>query len=301
MPVTVLDLDGSVTAQPLFADMIARGEARAVDLRALGPKLGLVAGHEAHFQLMTALEPLRAAAGLQVAFHGSGDFHHVTAALLAQHEEPLTVIHFDAHPDWARWPATHGWRTWVSRALELPHVARVITLGPTRGLVRPEFGFANLAALETARLEVYPWRHPPSRVYRWYRDTVPAVYEARHLHWRSIADMDWGAFIEDLIARLPTEAVYITIDKSVLGEGDGDPGAMTAGHLLVALELIAARCRVAGADVCGEAAPRIMADPLRRMLVRFDPPGPAPAAKARAFHEAVNVKILLALGEIHTH
>jgi arginase family enzyme len=44
-----------------------------------------------------------AAGAPAVTMIGSGDFHHLAVLLLERAREPVTVIHFDNHPDWVRW------------------------------------------------------------------------------------------------------------------------------------------------------------------------------------------------------
>jgi hypothetical protein len=280
MNLTVLDLDGSVTAKPAFGRMIARGEAAVIDLRELAAGLRLVASHEAWFHLTAAVEPIQTRRGPPVVFTGSGDFHHLTTSLLALHEEPVTVIHFDGRPDWQRWPSAHAARGWVNRALELSHVARVITLGPASGtLVRPELGLGNMEALESGRHEVFPWRHAPSRVFRFYRDTACTWYDRSHLHWQELAPVDWEGFLDDLIARIPTEAVYVTIDKSVLEVPTG-MDAMPIDHVVRAITRLADSCRIAGIDVCGDHSVRVLSSPVQRLYAALGPTRPALTSEA---------------------
>ena len=63
-----------------------------------------------------------------------------------------------------------------------------------------------------------------------------------HLHWRNLADQDWPTFIEQLIQGLPTDAIWITIDKDVLASEDAatnwDQGGLPLGHLLAALRRV---------------------------------------------------------------
>ena len=66
--------------------------------------------------------------------------------------------------------------------------------------------------------------------------------QENHLHWRNLADLDWAAFLDQMIASLPTEAIWITIDKDVLASEDAatnwDQGGMRLTHLLQALRII---------------------------------------------------------------
>ena len=97
---------------------------------------------------------------------GSGDFHHVSALLIGMlaeaNAEPLTVIHFDNHPDWVHFDGGMHCGSWVNRALALPQVQRVITIGVcSHDLVWPEFKGANLrSAWRDGKIVLLPWQSP---------------------------------------------------------------------------------------------------------------------------------------------
>jgi hypothetical protein len=298
VPVTVLDLDGAVTAQAPFSELLACGGSRRIDARHLAPDLRIISTLAAHYELGALLGDLAEDAPPDVVFYGSGDFHHVTASLLARHSAPLSVIHFDNHPDWVFWPARPNCGGWVCRALDLPHVARIVTLGPaSTDLVRPELQLANLGAIESGRLEVYPWQQARSRVFRHHLDSACSSYDRRHLHWRPLALCDWGPFIHDVIDRLPTEAVYITIDKDVLSSAEAttnwDQGAMPLDHVVRAIEMIAARCRIVGIDVCGDYSQPVFRDVFRRTLAHFDHPRlQPPTSQALTVNALTNQRLL---------
>src|SRR5689334_23066956 len=131
MQARVLDLDASLLGQPGLLAAIERGQVRCLSLRDIADRLRIVANRAALRELerRIALDDHARAAEPCVNFVGSGDFHHVTAVLLARFAEPLTVIHVDNHPDWVAWPRNFNCGGWVNRALELPTVERVITLG----------------------------------------------------------------------------------------------------------------------------------------------------------------------------
>src|SRR5262249_5645298 len=84
--VRALDLDGSVMGQARRGAALG-ARLRAVALRSLGPEIRYLATRGAMRRLAAALAP--AARGC-LTFTGSGDFHHVTAALLRRFAEPLS-------------------------------------------------------------------------------------------------------------------------------------------------------------------------------------------------------------------
>lgn len=306
MRLRVLDIDGSVAVQPVFAEAVATGRAQVVNLRA----------EEKAFRLWTSGRRLARLArrldasgdppgnGPLVTFYGSGDYHHVGASLIAGITEPVTVVQFDNHPDWVRWPPTWNCGGWVSRVLALPQVSRVVTLGPcSDDLVRPQVQGGDLAALASGRLELYPWHAPPSRVWGGIGDGPGHARIGRHLVWRCLDALDWPAFLSDLAVRLPTEAVWITIDKDVLGPTDAatnwDQGRMPLAALLVALRHLAATRRIVGIDVCGEYSPPRFNDPLKRLEAWRDHPTQQPEFKAAtALNDRTNQALLATLAEV---
>ena len=100
--------------------------------------------------------------------------------------------------------------------------------------------------------------------------------------------MDWPEFLRSLAARLPTEAVWVTIDKDVLRSADAatnwDQGEMPLDALLTALASLGAARRIVGVDVCGEYSPPRFFDPIKRIAAWADHPRAAlvpPEALAR--------------------
>ena len=221
--------------------------------------------------------------GPLVSFFGSGDYHHLTTALLQSTPARLTVVHFDNHPDWVRIPPTHNCGGWVNRALDLPNVERVITLGVASGdLALPQFKTANLAALDSGRLEIHPWRAAPSRIWGQVKDGFGHRMAGGRLVWRCIEDEDREAFVDSLAARIPTDEIWITIDKDVLRPADAatnwDQGEMPLDALLDAIRRLARRRRVAGVDICGEYSPPKFRDPLKFVAAWLDRPDAKPVS-----------------------
>jgi len=302
----ILDIDGSLPLQPGMAQAIAGGRAQCVDLRDLEYALRLWASRRRMRALESQLAGLASPPGNgpMVTFYGSGDYHHIATALIGTIAEPVSVIHFDNHPDWVRIPATNNCGGWVNRALELPSVARIITLGIcSEDLVLPQTKAGNLGALDTGRLEIHPWRAAPSRIWGTLRDGFGHRRSGSHIDWQCLADVDWAPWIDALAARIPTEAAWVTIDKDVLQSADAatnwDQGQMPLDALLVALGRIGAHRRIVGVDVCGEfSAPRFR-DPIKRIAAWLDHPKAAPMPDAMLErNDRTNRALISALGEI---
>jgi hypothetical protein len=305
MRVIVLDLDGSLPSQAAVATWIETGRAALVDLHDLASKLRIVASRAALASFSERVRAARARAGRgpDVILFGSGDFHHLTPAWLRHLDVSVTVIHFDNHPDWVRIPPT-SCAAWVNRALELTHVVRVVTIGPcSADLQWPELKTANLDAMRSGRLEVYPWRQPPTRLWGSAVDSPCVQTRGRRLVWRNIVDEEWTGFVTEIAGRIPTEAVWITIDKDVLSPDEAitnwDQGEMRLDQVLGAVATIAEGHRVVGVDVCGDYSLPQFRDPYRAALARFDRPfAPKPKLDPAPVNGSTNQRIVAALQDI---
>ena len=283
MRLRLLDLDGSLPTQPGLRALLERGLAQRLHLRELGPELRLWAPERAIARLRECLSQAEAppGCGSTLTLFGSGDFHNLTPLLLENLREPVSLIHFDNHPDWVRWAPRRHCGAWVNRALELPLVRKVITLGPcSDDLHRPHWKGGNLSALRDGRLETYPWLRTPTRVPRDFAST-PAYRVIDHrLHWRNLADCEPERFVDELVERLPTRALWISIDKDVLRTEDAatnwDQGSMPLDFLLRSLRRLGHHCRIVGADICGDYAPPDHRHWLKRIEAWRDQPRAAP-------------------------
>ncbi|NDF12581.1 MAG: arginase [Proteobacteria bacterium] len=227
----------------------------ASDIRLWGTWAGLNAFHEIIRRQWHANDEPR------LCFMGSGDFHHVTAFLAAQalerHKGPITLIHFDNHPDWVHFEKGTHCGSWVNRALQHSQVKKVITIGVcSHDLRLPEWKGANLPLLTQGVLELYPYAHAPSRVKKNYGVSMSFDQQERHLHWKTIQNMGEQHFTDFLLSRIKTDAVYMTIDKDVLAREDAitnwDQGRMRLPYLLSLIKAIGNKHRIIGADVTGD-------------------------------------------------
>ena len=69
--------------------------------------------------------------------------------------------------------------------------------------------------------------------------------------------------VDGLIDAIPTDAVYVTIDKDAFSPTEAatnwDQGEMPLDHVLAVVEQLARSKRLVGADVCGDYSPPIFA------------------------------------------
>lgn len=293
MKLRLLHIDGSLMAQPTLSLLAHKGLAQVVNLKDHADALRLWARRADMTALARRLaeEGPPPGHGVEITFMGSGDFHHLTAPLVARLAgTPLSVVHFDNHPDWGKWPPAYHCGSWVNRVLDMDHVARVVTLGPCAGPTWPQLKGANIDVLGDARYELRPWRMGPSR-----------LLGGRIIHWDNLAGCDWPAFAADLARRLPTEAVYVSIDKDVLHPDEAvtnwNQGEMRLDHVLACLGELARHRRIVGIDVCGEFAPPRFRSLPKRLLARFDQPRP-PVMPDLSRNDDLNRRLLAAVGDL---
>ncbi|MGH8233819.1 MAG: hypothetical protein ACREPU_06450 [Rhodanobacteraceae bacterium] len=271
----ILETDDSVDAN-MLANVVPWASTTRVDLRDLGPALRLWSRRRnidaARARIDAAADPCPS-----ITFLGSGDFHHLAALLIERVAEPFTVLHFDNHPDWVRLAPRWHCGSWINRVLALPNVQRVVTVGPcSDDLVNPGRKGGNLRELDSGRLALFPWEHAPSRVRRRIADGPGHFWQDHKIFWRNLAERQLEDAVGMVLDAVPTEAVWITIDKDVLPEREAltnwDQGRMPLAALLAILQATGDRKRILGADICGEYSPPRHSNWLKRVESRMDQP-----------------------------
>jgi len=263
--VRVLDLDGSLPPQGSFRD----GESRPpVDLRPWGPRIRMACGLRIYRAFADEVSS-RLIGGDRPNFvlFGSGDFHHVTLALLQRLREPFHLLVLDKHPDWVRGLPFLHCGTWLARALRLPTLGRVFHVGGDLDFDNHYAPFAPWRGLRSGRVRV-----------------LPARRRFRGFGWGSIPHdpllADSGEPLADRLDRLldpdrrdlAARPLYVTIDKDVLTADEAavnwDSGFLSLEQLLAVLDAFgrAAGGRFAGADLLGDWSPVRTAGWPRRLL-----------------------------------
>lgn len=300
----LLLVDNAFDQQPRLKQQVAAAGGVTLDCRSLGPALRLWSRAPALDQLRDAVrEAFLADHGPLVTFSGSGDFHHITPILLeralaATNCEPVTLVHFDNHPDWVRFAGGLHCGSWVGKAARLPGVAKVLTVGVcSDDIDAPQRKGADLKLLNERRVELYPYRVSKGRT----------SFSFDGQDWPSIEAMGEADFVEFLVSRIGTKDIYITIDKDVLRPEDAatnwDQGRTSLAFLMAMLTRIGADHRLIGADVVGDWSPADygglgMASLLKRGEALLDQPWRRPSAGARAAAGAVNLAMLDLLTEL---
>ncbi|MCO7175325.1 arginase family protein [Sporolactobacillus kofuensis] len=168
----------------------------------------------------TIAHQLNACAHRGLTFLGSGNYHYVTLALMKQITEPFTLILFDHHTDLkeGRIGTLLSCGSWVRHALsEVPNLQKVIILGPNSANTQISIPKRNQVTL-------LPEHNFPSE--------------------------------QRLSAFIPTDTVYVSIDKDLLStqnaETNWDQGHLRLAKLLEFLDILLTNKKVEGMDVCGE-------------------------------------------------
>jgi hypothetical protein len=298
MDVRLLDLDGSVAVQPGLA-----GQYPTTPLTAWGPRLRLACRH-GRFRAFEA----DLAAGLgdderpALTFVGSGDFHHVSLALLRRLPGPFNLLVLDNHPDWMRGVPILHCGTWLRHALDLPNLGRVFHLGGDVDFDNAYRWLAPWRALRGGRLTVFP------AVRRFDRG---AWHGLPHLPLRPAPDApltperlaDLLRPHRDFLSQAP---LYVSLDKDVMTAAEAavnwDSGHLTFAEVetVLACFVRAVGGRMAGMDVVGDWSPVRVSGWLRRLLHLTEHPslawGPDEAATVNGRTNALLLATLERLG-----
>ncbi len=300
METRVLDLDGAVVRQ---TELLARSTAAVLPLAAWGPRLRMACGHRRFRRFERELARLAGAGsdgGPLLTFCGSGDFHHVSLALLRRQARRCNLLVIDNHPDWMRGVPLLHCGTWLYHAARLPQVAYVFHVGG-------EVDFDN----------AWRWLAPWPLLRAGKITVLPALRRFRAGGWRKVshaalratpdrpADRDrLETWLRPFRAELTRRPLYVSLDKDVLGADESvvnwDSGRLTTAEVQEVLRaFLAAAGNLAGMDVVGDWSPVRVAGPLRRALHWTEHPRlEVDAAEATRRNQALNLLLLETVREV---
>jgi hypothetical protein len=242
----VLDLDGAVGALP--------GERRLALADEWQEAIRFGCGTARMRAFGAALEArMPAFADHGTVFLGSGDFHHLSAALVRRciaargftAARPLRIVVLDNHPDNMRFPFGIHCGSWVRHAALLPEVAHVHVAGITSGDIGRGRAWENYLT-PLARGKLTYWSTGVDT--RWAR--VLGLGRA----FRAFADGD--ALVAALRAELANDPrpTYLSIDKDAFAPDvvrtNWDQGVLQAAHADAVIDAL--RGQIAGSDVTGD-------------------------------------------------
>ena len=152
-----------------------------------------------------------------------GGDHSITYPSLRAFDQPLTLIHIDAHLDtWNGAPGNLDHASWVLRAAQLPHVTKITQIG-MRGLANDPEAMGNARKLHTQ------------------------VITAEELH------RDGVAWVLSQIA--PTGNIYVTFDVDSMdptlapGTGTLEPGGLNFAEIEDLMMGTPAKGKLVGLDI----------------------------------------------------
>lgn len=277
--VRVLDLDGSLALQ---TELFEQPDVRWTLARHLGPQIRLACSFRRFESFTSWLDRLPWPPAPCITCYGSGDFHHVTLALLRGINEPFNLLVLDKHPDWMRGIPFLHCGTWLRHALRLKQINRVFHCGGDLDFDNAYRWLAPWREIRSQRVVVVPARRRFVRG-RWARiDVQPLLIDGTLLG--SVLGNILSPFREEL-SRLP---LYTSIDKDVLVAEDAavnwDSGFLRLSDATLILQrfLEAARGQLIGADLLGDWSPIELGHRLNRFCDRLDHPSPAHDLEAAA-------------------
>jgi hypothetical protein len=180
-------------------------------------------------------------------FLGSGDFHHLSHALIARRDPQrmIQVVVLDNHPDNMRFAFGIHCGSWVRRVAALPWVSHVHVLGITSTDVGAAHAWENYFT-PLLRGKLTNWCVGVD--VGWARRFGLAK---RFLGFDSVAEL-LDRFAE--MQRRDPQPTYLTIDKDVLSADaartNWDQGRMSEVEMLQAIALF--RQRLVGSDITGD-------------------------------------------------
>ncbi len=298
----ILNFDDSLTNQK---QLLQKYHPVTVDLKDIGPFCRLYLNSKDTDHIRQQLEP-----GFKnaITFLGSGDFHHVSALLVEQFTEPLTLIVFDFHPDWDILPPKLGYGSWITYILNRPNVRKIILLGVSSDDISTfSIQTGNFKALDKDRVEIYPYKHQPTLMaFKGLpRKTLSVRMERKTLctkiYWKTLKDVSLSDFFKDLLKRIETKQVYVSVDKDCLKSEyaltNWEEGCMDLDDVLLLLGLIKKQLDIVGLDIIGDYSPANVAGIFKKFLYHSDHPKKFPAKdktsnEIKAVNEQTNLRIL---------
>jgi hypothetical protein len=301
MRTRVLDLDGGVGRQRQLLD---RCRPEVVPLQHWGPSIRLACTFGKFRRFEQALEVFLGrddGRGPLLTFCGSGDFHHVSLALLRRLDAPFNLLVLDNHPDWMRRVPLMHCGTWLHHALGLPLLQHVFHAG---GDVDFDNGYRFLA----------PWQELRDGKVR----VLPAVRRYRCGPWRGVPHEPLrpearfpltaarvAALLRPHAVELARWPLYVSLDKDVMVPVDSvvnwDSGHLGLPEVCAVLRAFveAAGGRLAGMDVVGDWSPVCVCGGFRRLLHWTEHPGQTvPPDEATRRNEGTNLALLDCLEEL---
>jgi hypothetical protein len=268
--VRILELDGSLEAQTGWQ---GRCQAEVIDACHWGPSIRLACSFRGFERFACWANAALAIEGPTVWLYGSGDFHHVTLALLQRVAQPFHLLVLDKHPDWMGGIPFLHCGTWLRHALHLKSLQRVFHCG---GMADFDNGYRHLAPwrdLRSGRIQVFPAE-------RLFMAGWSGIRQYPLLDGEGTLGDRLRKALEPFADELARHPLYVSIDKDVLVADDAavnwDSGSLrlTEASAILSTFLELAGGRWIGADLLGDWSPVHLGHWLNRACHRLDHPSP---------------------------
>jgi hypothetical protein len=295
MRTRILDLDGSVKAQER---LIKRYQPTMQSRQEWGPLLRLACSHK-RFQLFELsisgwLRSTRTGTPT-VTFCGSGDFHHVSLALIRNAPGPFNLLVIDNHPDWMRGVPFLHCGTWLYHAARLPQVQSIFHVGGDVDFDNYYRRMAPWSMLHSGKITVLPgvrsfegggWSRLPNAPVR-----KPKMTEVDPTRLTKLLRPHW-----DQLSRWP---LYISLDKDVMIAGDAAVN-WDSGHLhldevetILRTFLSLSSGKLAGMDIVGDWSPVKVRGLMRKFFHwTMHPPLSINPSQSGWLNEETNLRLL---------
>ena len=295
MRIRVIDLDGSITSQDR---VLRKFDPEVHDLRRWGPRLRLACRWKRFYRFERRLDRVFDPDDCRdpaITLLGSGDFHHVTLALLRRMRQPFNLLVIDKHPDWMRGIPLLHCGTWLHHASQLANVRRIFHLGGAADFDDVYRHLAPQSLLQKGKIVTLPavrsfengfWRNLPHRPLRAKFDTPVDRDRLEELLWPHLEELD----------RLP---LYISLDKDAMwmpeSVANWDSGFLDLSEIQEILQFFmkASGNDLLGMDIVGDWSHVSTQGLMRHMLHRFEhPKRKIDPEQARLCNERTNLMLL---------
>jgi hypothetical protein len=275
MPIRVLDLDGSLLRQNT---LLAKHWPAIIPTRHWGSGIRLACSFRRFRRFESEMASLLGADKDHtpaITLYGSGDFHHVSLALLHRLAAPCNLLILDNHPDWMRGVPFLHCGTWVYHAARLPMIRRVFHVGGDVDFDNYYRPLAPWPALQSGAIRVFPgirrfergqWRHVRNEPLR-----LPREARCRQQRLEQM--------LRPFAAELAVRPLYVSLDKDVLAAEHAivnwDSGHLDLPEVKLVLTtfLELANGQLAGMDIVGDWSPVHLRGWLRRFFHLTEHPG----------------------------
>jgi len=295
MRVRVIDLDGSI---PMQERVLRNFQPDVFDLRSWGPRLRLACRWASFYRLERRLDRLfgpRERLDPWISLLGSGDFHHLTLAMLRRLRRPFNLLVLDKHPGWlGGHPLLHS-TTWLHHASLLPNVRRVFHVGGETDFDNRCRWLAPKSLLTSGKIVTLPaarvfrsgfWQNVPHQSLRPNPQTLVDRDRLEELLWPYLDDLDG----------VP---LYVSLDKDVLWMPESitnwDAGLLDLSEVQEVLQFFmkASGNDLLGMDIVGDWSAVETNSTMRYFLHRVNHPKQfVDAEQARLCNERTNLMLL---------